>query len=159
MEEDEDLEKTFEFIERNTKSGKLMSFTFGPLVAFPGTAVWEDARARGLVDEHNIDWRKLDIDLRYFDLEGYTLLSPLPRQRFGYWFDRFHDLWEQVKAGIVQENAHYNRQPMEALWDPASQCSALTRKGTRCTRRVREGESYCSQHSHLAAAQPVAASV
>lgn len=115
MEEDEDLEKTFEFIDRNTRSGKLMSFTFGPLVAFPGTAVWEDARARGLVDEQNIDWRTLDIDLRYFDLESYNLLSPLPRARFGYWFDRFNDLWEQVKGGIIQQTAHYNRLPAEAL--------------------------------------------
>jgi radical SAM superfamily enzyme YgiQ (UPF0313 family) len=115
MEEDEDLEKTYAFIDRNTRSGKLMSFTFGPLVAFPGTAVWADARERGLVDERNTDWRTLDIDLRYFDLDSYTLLSPLPRERFGYWFHRFNDLWEQVKGGILQDTPHYNRQPMESL--------------------------------------------
>jgi radical SAM superfamily enzyme YgiQ (UPF0313 family) len=115
MEEDEDLEKTYEFIDRNTRNGKLMSFTFGPLVAFPGTAVWEQARARGLVDEHNMDWRSLDIDLRYFDLDRYILLSPLSRERFGYWFHRFNDKWEQVKGGILQETPHYNRQSMEAL--------------------------------------------
>ncbi len=115
MEEDEDLEKTFEFINRNTRSGKLMSFTFGPLVAFPGTAVWSDALAKGLVNEENIDWRTLDIDLRYFDLKNYNLLSPLPRERFGYWFDRFFDLWEQVKGGIVAETPHYNRQSIESL--------------------------------------------
>lgn len=115
MEEDEDLEKTFAFIDRNARSGKLMSFTFGPLVAFPGTAVWDHARARGLVNDQDMDWRALDIDLRYFDLERYTLLSPLPRERFGYWFQRFHALWEDVKGGILQSTAHYNRQAGELL--------------------------------------------
>ena len=115
MEEDEDLQLTYDFIDRNTRSGKLMSFTFGPLIAFPGTAVWENARSRGLVDDKTIDWRTLDIDLRYFDLASYNLLSPLSRERFGYWFDRFNDLWEQVKGGIIAQTAHYNRQPMESL--------------------------------------------
>ncbi len=117
MEEDEDLQKTFAFIDHNTRSGKLMSFTFGPLIAYPGTAVWDDAKARGLVNENSMDWRLLDIDLRYFDLSSYTLLSPLPRERFGYWFDRLFDLWEQVKGGIIQDSPHYNRQSMEALVD------------------------------------------
>lgn len=115
MEEDEDLQLTYDFIERNTRSGKLMSFTFGPLVAFPGTAVWDHARSRGLIDEATLDWRTLDVDLRYFELSRYNLLSPLSRERFGYWFDRFNDLWEQVKSGIISETAHYNRQPMESL--------------------------------------------
>jgi radical SAM superfamily enzyme YgiQ (UPF0313 family) len=115
MEEEEDVQKTFDFIETNTRSGKLMSFTFGPLVAFPGTAVWDQAHARGLVDEQTMDWKTLDIDLRYFDLERYNLLSPLSRERFGYWFQRFNDLWEQVKGGIVAETPHYNRQSVDAL--------------------------------------------
>lgn len=117
MEDEEDIEKTFNFIDHNARSGKLMSFTFGPLIAYPGTAVWADAEARGLVDENNIDWRLLDIDLRYFDLASYTLMSPLPRERFGYWFDRLFDLWEEVKGGIIQDSPHYNRQSMEALVD------------------------------------------
>lgn len=148
MEEEEDIQKTFDFIDRNTRSGKLMSFTFGPLVAFPGTAVWDQARAKGLVDENTIDWRTLDIDLRYFDLERYNLLSPLPRARFGYWFDRFHDLWEGVKRGVIaQETPHYNRQSVESLLDPASQCSALTKKGAKCTRRAKPDSAFCAQHS------------
>lgn len=143
MEEEEDVLKTYRFIEQNTRSGKLMSFTFGPLVAFPGTAVWEQAKERGLVDEQTTDWRTLDIDLRYFDLAGYNLLSPLPRERFGYWFHRFHDLWEQVKNGIIQDAPHYNRQSMDAL---LAQCEATTGKGTRCSRRATAGR-YCGQHA------------
>lgn len=115
MEDEEDIAKTYSFIDRNARSGKLMSFTFGPLIAYPGTAVWADAAARGLVDENNIDWRLLDIDLRYFDLDSYTMLSPLSRERFGYWFDRLFELWEEVKGGIIQESPHYNRQSMDAL--------------------------------------------
>lgn len=112
MEEEEDLQKTFDFIDRNARSGKLRSFTFGPLVAFPGTAVWEHARARGLVDERNLDWRSLDIDLRDFDLERYTLLSPLSRERFGHWFRRFHELWEAVTQGALPSGPHLQRPPL-----------------------------------------------
>jgi radical SAM superfamily enzyme YgiQ (UPF0313 family) len=146
MEDDEDLQKTYDFIVTNTRNGKLMSFTFGPLVAFPGTAVWDDARRRGLVDERTIDWRTLDIDLRYFDLESYNLLSPLPRDRFGTWFHRFNDLWEQVKTGIVEDSPHYNRQPMEALLERDDRCAAITGKGTRCARRAQAGHDCCRQH-------------
>ena len=103
VEEEEDLRLTWRFVRRNLRAGKLLSFTFGPLVAFPGTAVWEEARARGLVDERKVDWRALDIDLRHFDLARYTLLSPLSRRRFGEWFRRFHDLWEEARQGLHQE--------------------------------------------------------
>lgn len=112
VEEEEDLARTYDFIRRNARAGKLRSFTFGPLVAFPGTAVWQDARARGLVDETRMDWRSLDIDLRHFDLERYPMLGPLSRDRFGEWFRRFHDLWEEVKGGAVAEGPHYGRLPL-----------------------------------------------
>jgi radical SAM superfamily enzyme YgiQ (UPF0313 family) len=100
MEEEEDLDLTYDFVRRNLRSGKLLSFTFGPLVAFPGTEVWQEARARGLVDERTMDWRGLDIDLRHFDLNRYTLLAPLSRERFGYWFQRFHNLWEEARQAL-----------------------------------------------------------
>ncbi len=100
MEDEEDLARTYDFVRRNLRSGRMMAFSFGPLVAFPGTEVWQEAQARGLVDERNLDWRSLDIDLRHFDLERYTLLGPLSRPRFGEWFQRFHDLWEEAREAL-----------------------------------------------------------
>lgn len=115
MEEEADLQQTYDFIARNVRDHKLLSFTFGPLVAFPGTAVWEDARQRGLVDERAIDWKALDIDIRFFDPRRYLLLAPISRQRFTWWFHRFNDLWNEVKGSIAQRMGHYNRQSGEVL--------------------------------------------
>lgn len=100
MEAEEDLEKTWRFLRENLRTGRLFAFTFGPLVAFPGTEVWREARERGLVHEETVDWRALDIDLRHFDLERYTMLSPLRRDRFGEWFQRFRELWQEVCGGL-----------------------------------------------------------
>lgn len=115
LEEEEDLQQTYDFIANNIRSARLMSFTFGPLVAFPGTAVWEDCKKRGLVDEQTVDWEALDIDLRFFDVDRYTLLSNLSRERFKYWFDRFNALWEESKGSLVQRLGHYNRQAGEVI--------------------------------------------
>jgi len=100
MEDEEDLEQTWRFLRENLRTGRLFAFTFGPLVAFPGTAVWTEARERGLVHEESMDWRALDIDLRHFNLDRYTMLGPLSRERFGEWFRRFHDLWNEVRSRL-----------------------------------------------------------
>lgn len=94
-EEEEDIAATWKFISDNLETGRLQSFSFGPLVAFPGTKVWEYGCEKGIIDPDNIDWRSLDIDLRAFDLNKYTLFSPLERRRFGEWFDRFHERWSR----------------------------------------------------------------
>ncbi len=94
-EEEEDIAATWRFIDSNLQAGKLKSFSFGPLVAFPGTKIWNDACQSGLIDPAHIDWRSLDIDLRAFDRQRYTLLSPLPRERFNHWFDRFLERWQR----------------------------------------------------------------
>jgi len=100
MEDEEDLEQTWRFLRENLRTGRLFAFTFGPLVAFPGTEVWTEARERGLVHEESTDWSALDIDLRHFDLDRYTMLGPLSRERFGNWFRRFYDLWDEVRSRL-----------------------------------------------------------
>lgn len=99
-EEEEDLEQTWRFLCQNLSTGRLFAFTFGPLVAFPGTEVWTEARERGLVHEKWTDWRALDIDLRHFDLDRYIMLGSLSRERFRDWFRRFYDLWEEVRRRL-----------------------------------------------------------
>ncbi|MBQ7568407.1 B12-binding domain-containing radical SAM protein [bacterium] len=94
-EDEADIAATWEFIDKNLLAGKLQSFSFGPLVAFPGTKVWDYGCEHGLIDPDRIDWRSLDIDLRAFDLNKYTLFSPLGRARFGHWFEQFHQRWSR----------------------------------------------------------------
>jgi len=100
LETEEDLEATYRFIRENLASGCLSSFTFGPLVPFPGTAIWQDARRRGLIDEKNIDWTSLDIDIRFFDIDKYVLLAEkVSPERFRYWFSKFFDLYREANQG------------------------------------------------------------
>lgn len=99
-ENEEDLQQTYDFIERNCRSGKLTTFSFGALVPFPGTGVWNQAQKLGLVDSANFAWSDLDIDVRNFNIDKYLLLSPLPRPRFKYWFDKFSALWQEALGNL-----------------------------------------------------------
>jgi radical SAM superfamily enzyme YgiQ (UPF0313 family) len=93
----EDLEATCRFIEENLASGKLKSFTFGPLVPFPGTPLWDEAVSRGLIDLENLDWTALDIDLRTFDLSRYMLLDEaLTLREFEIFFNRLQELSREI---------------------------------------------------------------
>lgn len=97
-EEENDIAATYAFISRNLECGKLASFSFGPLVAFPGTAVWDYATAQGRLNPAQLDWRTLDIDVRSFNLEHYIQLSPLSRDSFAHWFRKMLDLWHTTTA-------------------------------------------------------------
>lgn len=117
-EDDDDITRTYDFIEGNIRDRKLMSFSFGPLVPFPGTAVWERAKEKGLVRDEGMDWAALDIDIRYFEPARYLLLNEkMTRERFTYWFHRFNGLWEGTRATIGQRTAAYDRRAGEVLGD------------------------------------------
>lgn len=116
MEDEEDIALTYDFIARNTRDNKLLSFTFGPLVPFPGTAVWAQAREKGLVSDVGMDWTLLDIDIRFFDPSRYLLLNEkMSRERFTYWFHRFNALWEETRGTIGQRMAHYDRRAVPLI--------------------------------------------
>jgi anaerobic magnesium-protoporphyrin IX monomethyl ester cyclase len=99
-ESEEDLEATYRFIEKNMKDKKLKSFSFSPLVPFPGTAVWNYGRERGLIDEATINWSSLDIDIRNFTGNDYLLLSEeVTHERFMYYFQKIMALYDEITAG------------------------------------------------------------
>lgn len=94
-ETEEDLKLTCDFIERNVRSGKLHSFSFGPLLPFPGTRVWEMGVGRGLIKPEKFDWKSLDIDVRNFDRERYTLLTDkIGKDRFYYYFEKLKSMMD-----------------------------------------------------------------
>lgn len=98
QEEERDYQATYNFIKNNLQKGLLGGFTFGPLVAFPGTKVWNYAIENKIIDATNIDWRLLDIDLRSFDPNRYILLTKVTRAKFNYWFKKFYELWQESMA-------------------------------------------------------------
>lgn len=57
-----EVRSTYEFIERNKRDGKLSDTSaVNVLMPMPGTSVWRDAVARGLVSEDGFDWDRLGI--------------------------------------------------------------------------------------------------
>ncbi|MCX7047268.1 MAG: radical SAM protein [Candidatus Sumerlaeota bacterium] len=69
----EDMQTTYDFIERNQDAIDRLSM--GPLLAIPGTRVWDEAVARGLVSETMDDWTRLSFNPAHWDFERYPLLS------------------------------------------------------------------------------------
>lgn len=106
-ETEEELDETYRFIEKSIKRGIMKSFSFSPLVTFPGTAVWDHAVAKGLISPQNMNWRDLDIDLRSFDGSGYVLLTDrMSMKRFMYHFRRFKALYDDSLASMMNQSCH-----------------------------------------------------
>ncbi len=101
-ETEEEMEETYHFIEKSIQRGVMKSFSFSPLVTFPGTAVWDYAAGKGLISPHRMNWRALDIDLTRFDGSNYVLLTDkMSRERFMYHFRRFKDLYDETLASMM----------------------------------------------------------
>jgi len=110
-ETEEELEDTYRFIERCLKRGIMKSFSFSPLVTFPGTAVWYYAWEKGLISPYNMDWRTLDIDLRHFDGKDYALLTDrMSRERFMYHFRRLKALYDESVAAMMGRGGNQGTQ-------------------------------------------------
>ncbi|MGV8123704.1 MAG: B12-binding domain-containing radical SAM protein [Candidatus Xenobiia bacterium LiM19] len=106
-ETEEELDETYRFIKKSMDRGIMKSFSFSPLVTFPGTAVWDYAIAKGLISPQKMNWRALDIDLRHFDGRGYVLLTDrMSRERFMYHFRRFKALYDESLASVMNQSSH-----------------------------------------------------
>lgn len=69
----DDMNETREFVRRNANA--LDRVSMGPLLAIPGTRVWNEALERGLVSESMDDWTRLSIDPDDWGYDRYPLLS------------------------------------------------------------------------------------
>jgi radical SAM superfamily enzyme YgiQ (UPF0313 family) len=79
----DDMHKTFEFIRRN--ESKMFVEGFYLAVPLPGTELWQEFAAKGLVDE-NMDWRRLNLCFQNpdFDWDEFLYLNEqtVPRRDF-----------------------------------------------------------------------------
>lgn len=93
VETEEDLEKTYRFIKNNLASGKLFAFSFGPLLPFPGTKIWDYGVERGIIDPPGFDWESLTINITDFDRERYVrLCEKISPERFYHYFDKINEM-------------------------------------------------------------------
>lgn len=80
--------RTYDFI----KSSRLDSFEIYVLTPFPGTPVWDYAKARGLVTEEDFDWTALNVNL-YRNPEGSIILSEiLSKEEVIFYYKKFKRL-------------------------------------------------------------------
>jgi anaerobic magnesium-protoporphyrin IX monomethyl ester cyclase len=80
----EDILQTLSFIQEN----RLESFDINVLTPFPGTPIWDDARARNLVDE-DMDWDRLNVHFGVNHEDAVILSEKLTRAEIYELFLRF----------------------------------------------------------------------
>ncbi|MCX8037400.1 MAG: B12-binding domain-containing radical SAM protein [Candidatus Sumerlaeia bacterium] len=90
------IEETFDFLRRN--QSKMDRLSVGLLVPLPGTPVWDEALARGLVSE-TMEWDRLGIDFESGDLSRCVLMSRhLDLAEMTEVFSKFYQLAQVVNA-------------------------------------------------------------
>lgn len=62
----DDLMETYNFLIKNIRNKKIDYFEFHVLTPFPGTKVWDDAKAMGIIAENLDDWGKLRYPGEFF---------------------------------------------------------------------------------------------
>ena len=94
----EDLEATLQFIDENRRN--ISEIEICPAVPFPGSRLWDDARARGLVD-YDMDWSRLR-DYSIFtelDHEQYIYLNEvMSRDEFRGYCARFEEVYRHYSS-------------------------------------------------------------
>lgn len=89
-----DLEETYQFAYVN--KDKFDRSSVGPLQPLPGTAVWAEAVAKGLVDE-NMDWSRLGVGYNNFSFERFPFMGEsISPGDFMQMYDKFHTLTKEI---------------------------------------------------------------
>jgi len=90
----DDMEETYQFALRNKDAFDRCSV--GPLQAMPGTGVWEEAVAKGMVSE-SMDWSRLGVSYETFDFDRFPFLGEsCSREEFMEMFTKFHHLAKEI---------------------------------------------------------------
>jgi anaerobic magnesium-protoporphyrin IX monomethyl ester cyclase len=108
-EKEEEILRTLDFI----RHSNLDTFTVYALTPYPGTAIWEDALAKGLVSEQDMDWSSLAID--WDDKRGQKLVlsERVSRERLFELYQLFQA--ERRKRRILYGLSRGLRQPRFAI--------------------------------------------
>ncbi|MBI2264492.1 MAG: B12-binding domain-containing radical SAM protein [Armatimonadetes bacterium] len=97
----EDLDLTYEFIERNAE--KFNGIEIYPAVALPGTPLWQEVEERGLVSK-DMDWERLKIGSDWLDSNRYIYLNEecMPRSEFFEYAERFRQLYRRISRVHIE---------------------------------------------------------
>jgi len=111
----EDLQMTHDFIKKN--QSKMSGIEINPAVPHPGTPLWQNALARGLVSE-DMNWEKLsDWSLfEEFSLERYIVMNEnFFKPAYQDMFKRMHELYREIidKGDIAEHTLNYVNPTME----------------------------------------------
>jgi len=128
-----DVHYTLEQIYHNVEAGKIVDAQWGTLLPYPGTQVWDQAKARGIVDEA-MDWSRfsanrpslyLGTHLAHAELleiinewrAKFTLLRPdrLPDTRTNLFFNDAKELAATVQAVVRRRQGDLGSRPGDSL--------------------------------------------
>jgi radical SAM superfamily enzyme YgiQ (UPF0313 family) len=94
----EDILQTLSFIKEN----RLHSFDLYVLTPFPGTPIWDYARARNLVNE-DIDWDLLNVNFKPNSDKGIILSEKLTRAEICGLFSRFAKCKRKIRRKMKRK--------------------------------------------------------
>ena len=98
-ETEEEIMDTYRFIQ---KSGLDFVDAF-PLVPFPATPVWEEAKERGLVSDEDMDWNRLNV---YWGKKGDPIVMSRHLAREG--MDRIYAKFQRLRLWIAFKRAWFH---------------------------------------------------
>jgi radical SAM superfamily enzyme YgiQ (UPF0313 family) len=118
MEKQEDIGDTYNFIYDNYMAGKLDMIAVYILTPFPGTRVWQMAKARGLVDDF-MDWSKLNLfTINEFNPEKFIYLNEkMPIEEFSHYVEVFRKLLLVVNSKGMGRMVKNIFEPMNVSYD------------------------------------------
>ncbi len=102
----DDMQQSYDFAERNRDVIERCSV--GPLQPLPGTAVWNIAKMKGLVNETDFDWSRLATSYETFDWDRFPFMGEsVSREDFWNMWTRFHHLAKEINyVGQLRQIAH-----------------------------------------------------
>ncbi len=125
------MEESYDFAYRNRDVIERCSV--GPLQALPGTAIWNIAKMKGLVNEQ-MDWSRLGTSYETFDWERFPYMGEsVTRDEFWSFWTRFHHLSKEINyVGQLRNMAHQNHRKFEEIKKLENELQTL--KGSRLVR-------------------------
>lgn len=103
MEDKKNILETLKFI----KKSKLDDFGLYVLTPFPGTPIWEYAKARGLVNE-NMDWNRLNVNYEEIHQNAVIMSEKLTKEELWELFLRFDRYKKRKKIYVLLGKALNN---------------------------------------------------
>lgn len=128
----ENMEESYAFAEHNRDTIERCSV--GPLQPLPGTAIWNIAKMKGLVNEHDFEWSRLATSYETHDWDRFPFMGEkVTREEFWAMWTKFHHLAKEINyVGQIRQIAHQRLQKDNRIQELQRELDTM--KGSRVVR-------------------------